>query len=160
MNPITVLLVDDHMIVRKELRAMLKHEADIQVVGEAKNGRQAVTLAGTLGPAVIVMDIAMPLLNGLEATRQILHAAPSIRVLMLSVHCDDAYVEHALAMGAAGYLSKETASDELVGAIREVCKGRPFFSPGISKRLYHQQCMVDERVSATPGKSRSRRTAR
>lgn len=133
MNPITVLLADDHMIFRKELRAMLKHEADIQVVGEAKNGRQAVALAGTLGPAVIVMDISMPLLNGLEATRQILQAAPIIRVLILSAHCDDAYVEHALAMGAAGYLSKQTVSHELAGAIREVCKGGPFFSPSMSK---------------------------
>ena len=138
MKPITVLLADDHMIVREGLRKLLEAESDIEVVGEAITGRQAVELTRKLQPAVVVMDIAMPLLNGLEAARRILLAAPATRVLMLSVHCDDAYVEHAMAMGAAGYLGKQTAPDELVKAIREVCKGGPFFSPGISKRRHHR----------------------
>lgn len=139
MNPITVLLADDHRIVREGLLALLKQEPDIRVVGEAENGRQAVTLAGTLAPAVVLMDIAMPLLNGLEATRQILRAAPAIRVIILSAHDEDAYVERAMAIGAAGYLIKLTASPLLVGAIREVCKGGPFIRPGIAKRRHHRQ---------------------
>ncbi len=102
MNPITVLLAEDHMIVREGLLALLKLEADIQVVGEAENGRQAVAMAGTLQPDVVVMDIAMPLLNGLEATRQILHATPATKVLILSAHSDDAYVERGHGAGRGG----------------------------------------------------------
>ena len=139
MNPITVLLAEDHMIVREGLLALLKLEHDIHIVGEAENGRQAVALAATLAPDVVVMDIAMPLLNGLEATRQILHAKPATRVLILSAHGDDAYVEQAMNLGAAGYLIKQTASNVLAAAIREICKGHPFFSPSISKRRYHHQ---------------------
>ena len=139
MNPITVLLAEDHMIVREGLLALLKLEADIQVIGEAENGRQAVAMAATLRPDVVVMDIAMPLLNGLEATRQILHAVPTTRVLVLSAHSDDAYVEQVMALGGAGYLIKQTASHVLPAAIREVFAGRPFFSPSISKRRYHHQ---------------------
>jgi DNA-binding NarL/FixJ family response regulator len=139
MSSITVLLAEDHMIVREGLLALLKRETDIEVIGEAENGRQAVALAATLCPDVVVMDIAMPLLNGLEATRQILHAVPTTKVLVLSAHGDDAYVEQAMALGAAGFLIKQTASHVLPVAIREICKGRPFFSPSISKRRYHHQ---------------------
>jgi len=139
MNPITVLLAEDHTIVREGLLALLKLESDIKVIGQAENGRQAVALVESLCPDVIVMDIAMPLLNGLEATRQILHAAPKTKVLVLSAHSDDAYVEQVMALGAAGYLIKQTASDMLAMAIREVCAGKPFFSSSISKRLYHHQ---------------------
>ncbi len=134
MNPITVLLAEDHMIVREGLRALLKLEDDIEVVGEAENGRQAVTLASKLCPDVVVMDIAMPLLNGLEATRQILQTTPSTKVLILSAHSDDAYVEQVMALGASGYLIKQTAAHVLPEAIREVHKGKTFFSPSISKR--------------------------
>lgn len=134
MKPITVLLAEDHTIVREGLRALLKLEADIKIVGEAENGRQAVALASSLCPDVIVMDIAMPLLNGLEATRQIHQAAPATKVLMLSAHSDDAYVEQAMALGASGYLIKQTAASVLPDAIREVHKGNTFFSPSISKR--------------------------
>ena len=102
MKRITVLLAEDHMIVREGLRALLEAEDDIEVVGEAENGRQAVALASKLRPDVVVMDIAMPLLNGLEATRQILKAAPATKVLMLSAHSDDAYVEQVMALGAVG----------------------------------------------------------
>lgn len=140
MNPITVLLVEDHQIVREGLRALLKFEDDIKVVGEAENGRQAVELAMALRPSVIVMDIAMPLLNGLEATRQILLAYPGTRVLVLSAYSDDAYVDQVMALGAAGYLIKQTAGDVLTLAIREVHQGRPFFSPAIARRhFYHLQ---------------------
>jgi len=154
MNPITVLLAEDHRIVREGLLVLLKLESDINVIGQAENGRQAVTLVGTLGPDVVVMDIAMPLLNGLEATRQILHTAPATKVLILSAHSDDAYVEKVMALGAAGYLIKQTASHILAAAIREVSAGRPFFSPSIAKRLYHHQrqakAMGDLPMNGTP----------
>ncbi|MEI8312535.1 MAG: response regulator transcription factor [Verrucomicrobiota bacterium] len=139
MKKITVLLAEDHMIVREGLRALLNSENDIEVVGEAENGRIAIELAVKLKPAVIVMDIAMPLLNGLEATRQILRAAPATKLLILSAHSDDAYVEHVMALGASGYLVKQTAAHVLPDAIRTVIKGGTFFSPAISKRLQHHQ---------------------
>jgi two-component system, NarL family, nitrate/nitrite response regulator NarL len=137
MKQITVLLAEDHEIVREGLRALLEHENDIKVIGEAQTGRQAVKLAGKLRPDVVVMDIAMPLLNGLEATRQILHAKPDSKILILSAHSDDAYIEQITALGAAGYLIKQTSHDVLSRAIREVQKGNTFFSPSISRRLHH-----------------------
>ena len=138
MNRITVLLADDHEIVREGLRALLKGEDDIDVVGEAETGRQAVQLARQLRPAVVVMDIAMPLLNGLEAARQILKALADTRVIILSAHSDEAYVEQVTAMGAAGYLIKQTSAHVLSKAIREVQKGNTFFSPSIARRLHER----------------------
>jgi len=135
MNKITVLLADDHAIVREGLRALLENEADIEVVGEADDGRQAVQLTKKLLPAVVVIDIAMPLLNGLEATRQILKAVPATRVLVLSAHRDDEYVDEVIRLGAAGYLIKQTSSHVLPKAIREAHKGKSFFDPVITKRL-------------------------
>ena len=134
MKAITVLLAEDHHIVREGFRSLLKHEPDIEVVGEAETGRQAVQLTRKLQPDVVVMDIAMPLLNGLEATRQIRKDFPNVRVLILSAHSDDAYVEQVAALGAAGFLLKQTSSHVLAVAIREIQKGRNFFSPTISKR--------------------------
>lgn len=145
MKRITVLLAEDHMIVREGLRALLTLEDDIEVVGEAENGREAVELTRVLCPSVVVMDIAMPLLNGLEATRQIIRAAPGTRVLILSAHSDDAYVERVMALGASGYLIKQTAAHILPMAIREVHKGKAFFSPAISKRFHHHQQKARER---------------
>jgi DNA-binding NarL/FixJ family response regulator len=113
----------------------LEHERDIKVVGEAETGRQAVQLTRKLRPAVVVMDIAMPLLNGLEATRQIRKDFPETRVLILSAHSDDAYVEQVAVLGAAGFLLKQTSSHNLATAIREVQKGNTFFSSSISKRV-------------------------
>jgi DNA-binding NarL/FixJ family response regulator len=135
MKQITVLLAEDHQIVREGFRALLKHEPDIEVIGEAETGRQAVQLTRKLRPAVIVMDIAMPLLNGLEATRQIRKAVPDTKVLILSAHSDDAYVEQVAALGAAGFLLKQTSSNVLAKAIREVHQGKTFFSSDISRRL-------------------------
>jgi DNA-binding NarL/FixJ family response regulator len=136
MKRITVLLAEDHQIVREGFRALLKHERDIEVVGEAANGREAVRLTRKLRPAVVVMDIAMPVLNGLEATRQIRKDFPDTKVLILSAHSDDAYVEQVAVVGASGFLLKQTSSDNLATAIREVQKGNTFFSPAISKRLH------------------------
>ena len=135
MERITVLLADDHMIVREGIRALLEAEGDIEVVGEAETGRQAIQLVKRLRPAVVLMDIAMPLLNGLEATRRILKAVPATRVLILSAHADDEYVRQAVMLGAAGYLIKETSADLLSTAIREVQKGNTFFSPSIARRV-------------------------
>jgi DNA-binding NarL/FixJ family response regulator len=135
MKRISVLLVEDHTIVREGIRALLAAEDDIEVVGELRNGREAVQSIETLRPDVVVMDIAMPLLNGLEATRQILRLVPTTKVLILSAHSEDEYVEQVTEAGAAGYLLKQSAANILVKAIRETHRGRAFFSPAISRRL-------------------------
>lgn len=146
MKRITVLLAEDHVVVREGLRSLLEHEGGIEVVGEAQTGRQAVQLTRELHPAVVVMDIAMPLLNGLEATRQILKAVPATRVIILSAHCNDGYVEQVIALGAAGYLIKQSSLEILSRAIREAHKGNTFFSPSIAKRLHdHEHKSPDRR---------------
>jgi DNA-binding NarL/FixJ family response regulator len=135
MQKITVLLADDHTVVRQGLRALLEAEEDITVVGEAENGRQAVQMVKRLQPDVVVVDIAMPQLNGLEATRQISRDNPKSHVLILSSYSDDEYVQQLTDAGASGYLVKQTAANDLVAAIREAKKGNAFFSPAVSKRL-------------------------
>lgn len=135
---ITVMLAEDHLIVREGLRVLLQTESDIKVIGEAATGDEAVTMAATLHPNVIVMDIAMPRLNGLEATRQILAADPGARILILSAHSDDAYVERVAELGAAGYLIKQTSSHFLTEAIRAVHEGKTFYSPAVSGRYAKQ----------------------
>ena len=139
MKRITVLLAEDHMIVREGFRKMLELETDIQVVGEAGDGRQAVALVKKLRPAVVVMDIAMPRLNGLEATRQILKAVPGTRILILSAHSDDAYVKNATESGAMGFLLKQASAHVLSEGIREVNQGKIFFGPAITKRLRERE---------------------
>ena len=138
MKKITVLLVDDHTVVRQGLRALLSAEEDIEVIGEAENGRQAVVLAKKALPDVVVMDVAMPLLNGLEATRQIVRTLPGTRVLVLTSYGDEECVEQLMQAGAVGYLIKQTAANDLLKAIREVQRGNAFFSPSIAKRLRDQ----------------------
>ncbi len=135
MKKITILLADDHMIVREGFQKLLSLEKDLEVVGEAQTGRQAVELAQKLAPHIVVMDIAMPLLNGLEAARQIREVAPEIKIIMLSAHADDAYVEQAMEAGACGFLYKQSSAQMLSQAIREVQAGKTFFSPGIAKRF-------------------------
>ncbi len=135
MKEITVLLAEDHMIVREGFRNMLELEADFEVVGEAQDGRQAVALAKKLRPAVVLMDIAMPQLNGLEATRQILKTIPGTKVLMLSAHSDDAYVQNTTESGAVGFLLKQTSAQDVCRAIREVHAGKTFFSPSIARHF-------------------------
>lgn len=138
MKKISVLLVDDHTVVRQGLRALLKAEEDMEVVGEAENGRQAVILAKKTPPDVVVMDVAMPMLNGLEATRQILKGVPGTKVLVLTSYGDDECVQQLMHAGATGYLIKQTAANDLLKAIREVQRGNAFFSPSIAKRLRDQ----------------------
>jgi DNA-binding NarL/FixJ family response regulator len=138
MKKISILLVDDHTVVRQGLRALLQAEEDMEVAGEAENGRQAVGLARKSSPDIIVMDVAMPLLNGLEATRQILKNQPSAKILVLTSYGDDDCVNELMRAGAAGYLIKQTAANDLLKAIREVYRGNAFFSPAIAKRLRDQ----------------------
>ena len=129
MKRITVLLAEDHMIVREGFRKMLELEKDIEVVGEAQDGRQAVAMVKELRPAVVVMDIAMPRLNGLEATRQILKVVPGTRILILSAHSDDAYINDATGSGALGFLLKQASAHVLAEGIREVKPGKDVFRP-------------------------------
>jgi DNA-binding NarL/FixJ family response regulator len=158
MKRITVLLAEDHQVVREGFRSLLEHENDIEVIGEAETGRQAVQLTRKLRPAVVVMDIAMPLLNGLEATRQIRKDFPDTKVLILSAHSDDAYVEQVSVLGGAGFLLKQTSSENLATAIREVEKGNTFFSPSISKRVRDRsRKSADRGGSATNGNRLSSR---
>src|SRR5271163_2075852 len=134
---ITVLLAEDHAVVRQGLCSLLNTDGHFTVVGQAKSGREAVDLAKSLRPDVILMDIAMPVLNGLEATRQILAADPKAKVIILSAHSDDEYVERMNHAGAVGFLEKQTSAEILTKAIREVFKGNTFFSPSIAKRLHN-----------------------
>jgi len=135
MKKITVLISDDHTLLREGMRLLLEKEMDIQVVGEASDGQQSVREAKRLKPDVVVQDLAMPLLNGFGAARQIAKDVPATKVLILSAYNDDQYIDHAIEAGAAGYLMKETVGDDLVRGIREVAQGNAFFSPAVAKRL-------------------------
>jgi len=129
---IRVLIADDHQIVRDGLKSMLAKSLDVEVVGEAENGREAVSLARELSPDVVVMDIGMRELNGIDATRQIVDEVAGTRVIALSMHSDRRYVSEMLAAGASGYLLKDGAFDELASAIRAVASGRTFLSQGVA----------------------------
>jgi DNA-binding NarL/FixJ family response regulator len=135
VKKIRVLLADDHGVVRKGLRFLLESERDLEVVGESSDGRQAVQDAEMLKPDVIVMDIAMPRLNGIEATSQIVKRSPDSSVIVLSMYSDEEYLVRALTAGAKGYLLKDSAESDLVAAVRSVSGGRPFFSPSIASTL-------------------------
>jgi len=130
-----VLLADDHQLMRSGVRLMLEREADLTVVGEAGDGREAVALAKTLKPEVVVMDIGMPNLNGIEAALQMTQHNPELAVVMLSMHSDESYVLRALKAGARGYLLKDSAEADLIKAVHVVAGGKSFFSPAVSKVL-------------------------
>jgi two-component system response regulator NreC len=135
MNKIRILLADDHTVMRAGLRSLLERQPDLEVTGEAGDGAQTVELAESENPDVVVMDIAMPRLNGIEATRQIAAKRPDIAVVILSMHFDESYVLRALKAGARAYLLKDSAEADLISAIRAVCDGRSYFSPAVSKML-------------------------
>ena len=145
LKRITVLLADDHTVVRQGLRTLVEAGGYSEVVGQARNGREAVQLARALRPDVILMDISMPVLNGFEATRRILAANPAAKVLILSAHSDDGYIEQAIAVGAAGFLEKQTSAAILIKAIRKVAKGNRFFSPALVKRAAQSKAIVQLR---------------
>ena len=158
MKKIGVLLADDHAVVRQGLRALLEAEGDIVVVGEVENGRHAVAQTKKLLPDVVFMDVAMPGMNGAEATRQIVRNVPSTKVLVLTSYGDDDYVTQLLDAGASGYLLKQTAAAELLKAIRQVRGGNVFFSPAIAKRLRQED--REATVGNQPAARLSRLTSR
>src|SRR5437763_2786628 len=133
--PVRILLADDHGVVRKGLRFLLERQPGMEVVGEAADGREAVRLAEATGPEIVIMDIAMPLLNGIEATAQLVKRDPKVGVIILSMHSDEDYLLSALNAGAKGYLLKDSAEVDLVRAVQSVSKGTPFFSPEIAKTM-------------------------
>jgi DNA-binding NarL/FixJ family response regulator len=151
MQKITVLLCDDHSVVRAGLKVLLETADDIAVIGEAENGLRAVSEAIRLQPDVVLLDLAMPLLNGLTATRKLAVEVPGAKVLMLTSYNDEQSVQQAVAAGAAGYLTKEAASDDLLQAIREIWKGNPFFSPPIAARLLKQWRNRDVKTKSSSG---------
>jgi DNA-binding NarL/FixJ family response regulator len=135
MKQISILIVEDHTVVREGLREMIGREADMKVVGEASDGRKAIELAAELKPDVLLMDIAMPELNGLEAASQILHEFPDMPIIILTAHCDDVYVSRAVDCGAKGFLLKQDSTLDVHRAIREVYGGGIFYSSTIAKRF-------------------------
>lgn len=133
MKKIRVLLADDHTILRDGIRALLEDQADMEVIGEAEDGQSTVKMAAQLLPDVVVMDIAMPLLNGLEATHQIQRDTPQVKVLILTMHENEEYIRQVLAAGALGYVLKDAAARDLLGAIRAVNRGEAVLSPAITR---------------------------
>ena len=135
MKRIRILLADDHAVVRQGFRMILAAQPDMEIVGEAGNGREALELAGSLKPEIVVMDVAMPELNGIEATRRLAELAPHARVIALSMHKDSVYVREILRAGARGYLLKESGAGDLVTAIRAVAAGEGYLSPAVSNAV-------------------------
>lgn len=159
MKKINILLADDHTVVRQGLRMLIDAEADMSVVGEAQDGRQTMQMARKLRPDVVVLDVAMPHLNGLEVTREMTRDLPNTRILVLSSYSDEEYVKQLTEEGACGYLVKQTAANDLIKAIREAHRGNAFFSPSISKRFL-DQCRDAFTHGAGPQKKTGRLTAR
>jgi two-component system, NarL family, response regulator NreC len=135
LKKIRILIADDHGIVRKGLRLQLEQNTDFEVVGEATEGREAVRMAEELLPDVVIMDIAMPNLNGIQATTQVVKKNPQIGVIILSMYSDETYLMRTLAAGAKGYLLKDSADVDLHRAVEVVAQGKPFFSPAIADTL-------------------------
>jgi two-component system response regulator NreC len=139
---IKVLIADDHGVVRKGLRLLLEQYHEIEVLGEASNGREAVHLASQLTPDIAILDIAMPLLNGIDAAEQIRKTNSDIGVIILTMFADEGYVLRALNAGVKGYLLKESAEEDLLRAVRAVAAGKPFFSPAITQTLLEDYMRV------------------
>ena len=135
MKKLRILLADDHIVMRTGLRALLERQPNLEVVGESENGREAVELVASLRPDVVVMDVGMPVLNGIEATKTIVSKHPTTAVVILSMHADESYVMRALKAGARGYLLKDSAAIDLISAIHAVSQNKSFFSPKVSRIL-------------------------
>lgn len=133
MARLRIVLGDDHTLVRQGIRKILEEQREWQVVGQASNGREAVTQILALEPDVAILDIGMPLLNGIEATAQVMRRLPNLHVLILSMHADEAYITRALQAGAQGYLLKDSADTDLIRAVTAVATGKSFFSPGVAR---------------------------
>ena len=135
MKKLRILLADDHIVMRTGLRALLERQPNLEVVGESENGRETIALAASLRPDVVVMDVGMPVLNGIEATQTIVTQCPTIAVVILSMHADESYVMRALKAGARGYLLKDSGAADLIGAIQAVSQNKSFFSPKVRRIL-------------------------
>jgi two-component system response regulator NreC len=149
-HKISILIADDHGVVRKGLRLLLEQYEELAVIGEAADGREAVRLAEALNPDVVIIDVAMPLLNGIDAAAQVLKNNPRLGVIILTMHADEGYLFRALDVGVKGYLLKETAEQDLLQAVKAVSQGKPFFSPAITQtlledymRVVKQQGLID-----------------
>ena len=146
MKKLRILIADDHGIVRAGLRLQLERNEQFEVVGEAADGREAVRLAEELVPDIVIMDIAMPSLNGIQAAAQIIKALPQTGIIMLSMHSDETYITRTLAAGAKGYLLKDNAEVDLYRAVQVVAQGKPFFSPAIANTLLEDyMCQMHQR---------------
>lgn len=146
-KPVTVFLADDHTIVRQGLAKLLEGEPNLHVVGEAENGRETVRKVEELKPDIVLMDIAMPLLNGIEATRQIKKTSPKTKVIILSMHSHDRYISELFSLGASGYLLKDSTGTDIIKAIQAAVKGDTYLSPSISRRV------IEDYVSSKKKKS-------
>ena len=135
MKRLRILLADDHVVMRTGLRALLERQPNLEVVGESENGRETIALAASLKPDLIVMDVGMPVLNGIEATKAIVTENPATAVIILSMYADESYVMRALKAGARGYLLKDSAPADLINAIHAVSQNKSFFSPKVSRIL-------------------------
>lgn len=135
MKKLRILLADDHVVMRTGLRALLERQSNLEVVGESENGRDAINLVSSVQPDVVVMDVGMPVLNGIEATKTIVAEHPTVAVVILSMHADESYVMRALKAGARGYLLKDSAPADLLSAIQAVSQNKSFFSPKVSRIL-------------------------
>ena len=135
MTPTTILLADDHTVVRKGIEFLTQDEPDLQAIGEARDGREAVEMYTRLRPKVVILDMSMPVLNGLEAAAQISRIDETASLIILSMHTDETYIMRAISAGVRGYVSKESAEDEIIDAIRTVAGGRPFLSASIAARM-------------------------
>jgi DNA-binding NarL/FixJ family response regulator len=148
MNPVRIVLADDHTVMRNGLRLLLERQPNLKVVGEAADGRQAVALSESANPDVVIMDIGMPNLNGIEAARQIVSHNPRTAIAILSMHSDESYVIRALKAGARAYLLKDSAEADLLAAVRALSEGKSFFSPAISRILVEDYMRQLERQGA------------
>lgn len=155
MNPITVILVDDHDVVRTGLRSFLNTQADVKVVAEARNGEEALLRADEMKPDLVIMDITMPGMDGLEATRQLKARSPECLVLALTVHEDKQYFMEMLAAGASGYITKQAAADDLVAAIRAVASGQVYLQPALARWLLddYQRLTKQEQAQVKPAEN-------
>jgi two-component system, NarL family, response regulator NreC len=151
MNPIRILIADDHALIRGGLRTLLAHEPSFQVVAEASNGQEAVEAAQRERPHVVILDIGMPGMNGIEAGRRISAAVPHVQLVMLTVYSDEGYLLNALRAGARGYVLKSSAESEIVDAVRAVSEGKAFFSPKVSRILAddYMRFLEEKRVPDT-----------
>jgi len=144
---IKVLVVDDHVLIRQGIRALIESVEGIEVVGEAENGKEALKKSIELLPDVVIMDLGMPVLNGIEATRQIMKALPRTRILALTAHADEKYVFQTLKAGASGYLLKTCTASELAEAVLSVCAGNPHFSPAVSRKIMDRYLSGEDALS-------------